>query len=229
MFKIFLADDEKHIRDLLSSFLKKAGYEVLTFETGDQLFLKCLDECPDLVVLDVNMPGTSGLEISKRLKEKFDVPVLLLTARDSDEDYEQGFEYGINDYFIKPFSPTKLVLRIKLLLKKTKYQNVTADILTLENLSLELTSRILTYQGNSIKLTKNESLVLRKILEMPNKSVSRDVLLNEVWGYDSDVETRVTDDTIKRLRKKMLAIDSHLKIETVWGFGFRLVNGVDDV
>lgn len=197
MFKIFLADDEKHIRDLLSSFFKKAGYEVLTFETGDQLFLKCLDECPNLVVLDVNMPGTSGLEISKRLKEKFDVPVLLLTARDSDEDYEQGFEYGINDYFIKPFSPTKLVLRIKLLLKKTKYQNVTADILTLENLSLELTSRILTYQGNSIKLTKNESLVLRKILEMPNKSVSRDVLLNEVWGYDSDVKTRVTDDTIK--------------------------------
>lgn len=229
MVKIFLADDEKNIRDLLASFLEKEGYQVSAFETGDQLLLQFLEETPDLVVLDITMPGTSGLEIARRIKEKSEVPVLLLTARDSDDDYEKGFSYGVDDYFIKPFSPVKLMVKIKVLLGKKQPLPAKVDSLAYQDLSLNLSSREICYQGKVIQLTKNEFLVLKALLTAPHKSISREELLQEIWGYSSDIETRVTDDTMKRLRKKLGDIKSPIKIETVWGFGFRIVDGDEDV
>lgn len=224
MVKIYVADDEKNIRELLVTVLTGAGYEVTGFETGDQLLLAFLDQEADLVVLDVMMPGSSGFDIAQKIRSRSEVPLILLTARDSDRDFMAGFASGVDDYFTKPFSPLKLSLRIQAMLKRLKQPDGSSPThLTFSGLSLSPTSRSAHYDGLALKLTNTEFEVLKLLLEHAGEAVSRDSLLEQVWGYESEVETRVTDDTIKRLRKKLRAQAPAVAIETVWGYGFKLV------
>lgn len=118
MARVYVADDEKNIRDLIASFLCEQSLEVEVFETGDQLFLRFLEEEADVIILDVMMPGTSGIDIAARIRKQSDVPIILLTARDGDEDFLQGFSAGADDYFTKPFSSLKLSLRVKAILSR---------------------------------------------------------------------------------------------------------------
>ena len=215
MAKVYVADDEKNIRDLIASFLRDQGLEVEVFETGDQLLLRFLEETADVVILDVMMPGTSGIDIAAMLRKRSEVPIILLTARDSDDDY-----------FTKPFSPLKLSLRVKAILARQPVvkdgANEEVKSLAYEGLEISDKERSASYQGKTIKLTNTEFELLKVLLSHIEEAVSRDDLLHLVWGYESDVETRVTDDTIKRLRKKMRGVESHVLIETIWGYGFKL-------
>lgn len=227
MAKVYVADDEKNIRDLIASFLRKQDLEVEVFETGDQLLLRFMEEAADVVILDVMMPGTNGIDIAGLLRKRSDVPIILLTARDSDDDFVKGFSAGADDYFTKPFSPLKLSLRVKAILARTpmtqEHSNKdSSDSLSYDELVLSNKERSATYQGKNIKLTNTEFELLKVLMSHSEEAVSRDELLRQVWGYDSEVETRVTDDTIKRLRKKLRGVDSHVLIETVWGYGFKL-------
>lgn len=159
MAKVYVADDEKNIRELIASFLREQGLDVEIFETGDQLLLRFMEEEADVVILDVMMPGTNGVEIVTMLRKRSDVPIILLTARNSDADFVKGFSAGADDYFTKPFSPLKLSLRVKAILaRQPQSQEVvkgTSDVVTYEALTLSEKERTVTYDNQVLKLTNN--------------------------------------------------------------------------
>ena len=224
MGKIFIADDEKNIRDLLGKFLEDAGHEVRLFENGDALLTALENDVPDIVVLDVMMPGLDGFTACSRIRKAHpDITILLLTARDTDADFMTGFTAGCDDYLTKPFSPLKLTLKVNAILsKRGKIETETSnDSKSFGDLTLADASFSCKTGGTEVKLTKTEFQVLSLLLTTPKQAVSRDKLLSDIWGY-SDVETRVTDDTMKRLRKKLKDAGSNVVIETIWGFGFKL-------
>ena len=222
MGKIFIADDEKNIRDLLGKFLEDAGHEVRLFENGDSLLTELDNSVPDIVVLDVMMPGIDGFTACGRIRKAYpDITILLLTARDTDADFMTGFMAGCDDYLTKPFSPLKLTLKVNAILSKLGKNEKNTDEMAFGDLSLDASSFSCRVLDSEIKLTKTEFQVLSLLLSTPEKAVSRDKLLSDIWGY-SEVETRVTDDTMKRLRKKLKDAGSRVHIETIWGFGFKL-------
>jgi hypothetical protein len=222
MGKIFIADDEKNIRDLLGKFLEDAGHEVRLFENGDSLLTELDNSVPDIVVLDVMMPGIDGFTACSRIRKAYpDITILLLTARDTDADFMTGFMAGCDDYLTKPFSPLKLTLKVNAILSKLGKNEKNTDEMAFGDLSLDASSFSCRVLDSEIKLTKTEFQVLSLLLSTPEKAVSRDKLLSDIWGY-SEVETRVTDDTMKRLRKKLKDAGSRVHIETIWGFGFKL-------
>ncbi|MCI5871722.1 response regulator transcription factor [Streptococcus sp.] len=221
---IYVADDEKNIRQLIENFLLDAGFRVLSFETGDALLQRFNQEPADLVISDVMMPRIDGFSLVAQLRKQSDIPIILLTARDSDADYMTGFTMGADDYFTKPFSPVALTLKVKATLNRLeKTPPLSQQEISLGDLHLSLDQRTAFYNQQELHLTNTEFQLLQFLMENAEKALSREELLEKVWGYDSDVETRVTDDTIKRLRKKLRAVDSHVFIETVWGFGFKLI------
>ncbi len=220
---IYIADDEENIRSVVKLFLKNEGYEVRDFENGDLLFEEFKKEKCDLIILDVMMPGSDGFEICTKIREISTVPILMLTARDSDMDYITGITLGSDDYFTKPFRPMSLVVKVKAIFRRIEFENTNREndkTLSFADVSINTSSKIVKYKDEIIDLTPNEYNLLTYLFENKDKAVSRDEILNNVWGYDAYVETRVADDTIKRLRKKI--IDTNLLIETVWGYGFRL-------
>lgn len=222
---IYVADDELEIRELLKRFLEEAGHKVSVFENGE-LLLEAFERQPaDLVILDVMMPGKNGYEICHILRQNSLVPIVFLTAKDNDADFIMGYTSGCDDYFTKPFSPIKLMMRVGAILKRQKMEseqyNSRESILKFEDLEMDVLGKKCTILGSNVKLTKTEWDLLLYLLERKEQAVSREELLNSIWGYSVEVETRVTDDTVKRLRKKISQSKS-IKIDTVWGFGFRL-------
>ena len=222
MGKIFIADDEKNIRDLLGKFLEDAGHEVRLFENGDSLLTELDNSVPDIVVLDVMMPGIDGFTACGRIRKAYpDITIILLTARDTDADFMTGFMAGCDDYLTKPFSPLKLTLKVNAILSKLGKNEKNTDEMAFGDLSVDVSSFSCRVLDSELKLTKTEFQVLSLLLSTPEKAVSRDKLLSDIWGC-SEVETRVTDDTMKRLRKKLKDAGSRVHIETIWGFGFKL-------
>lgn len=221
---IYIADDEENIRDLLASFLREAGHRVEVYENGDRLLKAVAEKEPDLVILDVMMPGTDGFSTCSAIRKKTDIPIILLTARGTDADYITGFTMGCDDYFTKPFSPVKLTMRVNAILKRLYADKAKTDDrqLAFGDLALVPAQKEARCGQRLLKLTATEYDLLQYILENKDRAVSREELLNSIWGYDKEVETRVTDDTIKRLRKKIRDSHSQVAIETIWGFGFKL-------
>jgi DNA-binding response OmpR family regulator len=222
---IYLAEDETAIRETIISFLSSEGYHVIGFENGDALYDQFIKQACDLVILDVNMPGNNGFEITKKIRQRSIVPILLLTARDSDLDYATGINLGSDDYFTKPFSAIALVMRVKALLRRVEMDQQANDSNPKEieqNGDLSINRKTLEVKINDqvIDLTPMEYQVLCYFFDHKEKAISRDELLNNVWGYSKEVETRACDDTIRRLRKKLEY--SQIQIETIWGFGFKL-------
>lgn len=220
---IYFADDEKNIRDLVVPFLEHDGFTVRAFETGDLLLEAYKNQKPDLVILDIMMPGTNGLDVMKSIRQYDNVPIIMLTARDSDVDFITAFNLGTDDYFTKPFSPIKLSLHVKALFKRldekaikneTQYQFL--------DLTLDTEKRIALLSNEEMPLTKTEFDFLLVLIEKPETAFSRETLLNRIWGFD-DIESRAVDDTIKRLRKKFKQYHSQVSIKTVWGYGFKLI------
>lgn len=230
---IYIADDEKNIRDLIKSFLESDGYEVSAFETGDEL-KAVFDEKPaDLVILDIMMPGTDGLTLCRKLREESSVPIIILTAKDSEYDYVQGITIGSDDYLTKPFRPTALLMRVRLLLRRMdmnekgdRSSKMSDEDISIGDLTFSGRRNEILCGGRPVKLTRTELKMLSYMMKNPEKAYSRDELLNAIWGYDTKVETRVTDETLRRIRKQLSACESNVSVRTMWGFGYRIeVNG----
>ena len=221
---IYAADDELNIRQLIQSFLEEEGYEVETFETGDALLEKFKQKPSDLVILDVMMPGTDGLSICNTIRKFSTVPILILTARDTTADYVTGITLGCDDYFTKPFSPVMLTMRVKAMFRRVELDKAIPYDEKLEYGDIEIMpkQKVAKCKGADLKLTITELNVLQYLMEKNGNAVSRDELLEKIWGYTSEVETRVTDDNIKRIRKKLNQQGSNVEIVTVWGYGFKL-------
>ncbi|HEN9066489.1 TPA: response regulator transcription factor [Streptococcus agalactiae] len=220
---IYFADDEKNIRDLVVPFLEHDGFTVRAFETGDLLLEAYKNQKPDLVILDIMMPGTNGLDVMKSIRQYDNVPIIMLTARDSDVDFITAFNLGTDDYFTKPFSPIKLSLHVKALFKRLDEKAIKNDTqYQFLDLTLDTEKRIALLSNEEMPLTKTEFDFLLVLIEKPETAFSRETLLNHIWGFD-DIESRAVDDTIKRLRKKFKQYHSQVSIKTVWGYGFKLI------
>lgn len=230
---IYIADDETNIREAIKTFLENDGYKVSAFETGDALLAAFKVKSCDLIILDIMMPGSNGFTICKELRTISTVPIIMLTARDSDLDYATGLSLGSDDYFTKPFSAMSLVMRVKAIFRRIEFDKAnrveTHDIesLSLGNIIVNQNTKTVTCCDQQLDLTPNEFNLLSYLLKNNDKAVSRNELLENLWGINTEVETRVADDTVRRLRKKLAK--SNVSVDTVWGFGFRLKVEGDNV
>ena len=222
--RIYVADDELHIRTLIQTFLVNEGYEVETFEDGNSLFDAFHASCPDLIILDVMMPGMDGFALCTAIRRESRVPIIIVSAKDAPMDRVTGITLGSDDYMVKPFLPLELVARVKALFRRAGYIRQDAgETLVCANLSLDPRSRCMTVGGAHFSVTPTEFAFLPYLMERRGEAVSKQVLLKEVWELpDYDLDTRVADDLVKRLRRKFREAGCRAAIETVWGYGFRL-------
>ena len=222
---IYLADDEKSIRELLHSFLTSGGYTVRSFENGDALLEAFHQEPAELVILDIMMPGTDGLTVCRELRSVSDIPIILLTAKDSELDYVMGISQGSDDYLTKPFRPTILLMKVKALLRRVEMdrgKTTAEDELHYVDIRYSATENAVFCGSTIVALTQTELRLLSYMMKQPEKAYSREELLSAVWGFGSEVETRVTDETLRRIRKKLLQAGSTVSVSTIWGFGYKL-------
>jgi DNA-binding response OmpR family regulator len=218
--KILIIEDESDVADLLTLNLRKAGFRTSTAADGVSGLQKARDDSPDFIVLDLMLPKLSGLEVCKILKSDTatsHTPILMLTARAEEIDRIVGLEFGADDYVTKPFSPREIVLRIRAILRRgeTADESLKAGPISIDPARYEV--RI---NGKRVHLTSIEFKLLQKLMQRRGRVQDRDRLLNEVWGYESVIDTRTVDTHVRRLREKLgKAGDA---IETVRGFGYRL-------
>lgn len=224
---IYLADDDPGLLEVYTAFLEAAGYEVRAFPTGDALAAEFATREPDLVVLDIMMPGTDGLTICKNLRKVSNVPIVMLTAKDSEMDYLHGLAIGADDYLTKPFSSSMLVMRVRALLRRVEMGRVAQapaapEVLAFGDIELVDAAHEVRAGSATLDLTMTEYALLHCLLKAKGTPVSRDALLSEVWGMDVAVETRVTDETVRRVRRKLRDAGSTTAIKAVWGYGYKL-------
>lgn len=217
-----MVDDEVYIRDLVSSALRIAGLEPVTAATGDDAIRMATRDEPDLVVLDVGLPGMDGFEVCRSLRDAGNqVPVVFLTARDDKEDMLQGFTKGGDDYITKPFSIDELVVRVRAVLRRTRQQTPASTTLTCADLTLDEATMRVARGDEPISLSPTEFKLLRFLLRHRDQVVSKAQILDHVWEYDFDGNASVVENYISYLRKKIDDRDPKL-IHTVRGFGYVL-------
>ncbi|MBQ7624578.1 MAG: response regulator transcription factor [Clostridia bacterium] len=224
--RIYLADDDRNIRELMSTFLINAGFEAEAFPSGDALLNAFEKSRPDLVILDIMMPGTDGLTVCSRLRQKdASLPIIIVSARDDPYDRVTGLSLGSDDYLVKPFLPLELVARVNALFRRTDTASGAKKDgpLSFGSLTLREDAREAFIGTSPLSLTPAEFGFLTYLLKNKERAVSRNELLRELWSFDFEADTRVSDDLLKRLRKKLREKGADFEIETVWGFGFRLV------
>ena len=219
---IFCVEDDGNIRELVVYTLETTGFEARGFEDGAAFFEALAGKLPELVLLDIMLPGEDGLEILKKLKASArtrNIPVIMLTAKGSEYDKVMGLDGGADDYVTKPFGMMELVSRIRAVLRRSR-QKEEGDMLVTGSLCLNRKKHEVTVKGEAVSLTLKEFELLRLLLENPNVVLTRDRLLEDIWGYDFDGETRTVDVHIRTLRQKLG--DEGNRIETVRGVGYRI-------
>lgn len=222
--KILVVDDEPNIIELNRMYLEGAGYRVEAARTGPEALDRFRSERPDLVVLDLMLPGIDGLSICREIRQQGATPIIMLTARTEDVDRIVGLELGADDYVTKPYNPRELVARVRAVLRRT---NPAADpaaapqVMQVGNITLDPARRTVTVGDEPITLRTKEFDLLQCLLQHQGLVLSREQLLSQVWGYDFAGETRTVDVHVAGLRKELRA--SNIAVETVWGIGYKLV------
>lgn len=216
--KILIVDDEMLIRKLVKDFLKKEGYIILEAEDGKQA-LNMILECKDinLVILDVMLPGYDGWTVCREVRKTSKVPIIMLTARSEEFDELYGFELGVDEYVTKPFNPNILVARVNAVLRRT--QGDGKSIKAFDGLVLDEGARTVLIEGNQVDLSPKEYEMLSYLVDNMGKALSREQILNQVWGYDYFGGLRTVDTHINRLRIKLEEKEEY--IQTVRGYGYK--------
>jgi DNA-binding response OmpR family regulator len=216
---ILIVEDDRNIGNLVRTYLERDGYSVLWVRSGEDAMAE-LDRHPlSLVVLDVGLPGIDGFEVCRRIRAHAETPVIMLTARDEEVDRVLGLELGADDYVPKPFSPRELVARVKAVLRRTQPKPPTDD-LTLGDVELKRGAREASRAGAALDLTMKEFDLLACFMEHAGLALSREQLLDQVWGLEFPGGTRTVDQHVAQLRAKL---DGSLQIETLRGIGYKLV------
>ncbi len=223
MATILIVDDEAHILELTRLYLEKEGFAVETAADGLTALQRAQAEPPSLVILDVMLPRLDGFEVCRRLRRESDVPIIMLTARAEDVDKIVGLEIGADDYLTKPFNPRELVARVKAVLRRVESGAARGQVIAVGDLSIDLARREVSVGGIPVALRTKEFDLLAALARDAGVVFSRDRLLESVWGYEFDVETRTVDVHINHLREKLAP--SSVAIETVRGIGYKLVAG----
>jgi len=226
--KILVVDDEEHIIELVELYLSKEGYQVVKATDGDEAVEKFTVEKPDLLVLDIMLPGRDGLDVLREVRKTSQVPVIMLTARESEVDKVVGLELGADDYLTKPFSPRELVARVKAVLRRSKPAAAEAvEVVERDGLSIDTQRRQVQVEGRgAVELTAKEFDLLLVLASNPGIVLTRERLMEKVWGYEYIGDTRTVDVYIRHLREKLADnAESPRFIQTVRGVGYRFKAG----
>ncbi|MCL5947503.1 MAG: response regulator transcription factor [Chloroflexi bacterium] len=222
---ILVVEDEANIVRILTMYLERENYRVIVARDGEQALEQFQVEQPDLVILDLLLPKVDGLEICRRIRRQSFVPILMLTAKKDETDKIVGLELGADDYMTKPFSPREMVTRVRAILRRTRHATslpIAEGILDFGDLRIDVPKRSVIAEGRQVALTAKEFDLLRALASSPGKVFSRDVLLNQVWGYDYYGDARTVDVHIGTLRKKLEMQPSAPRwVKTVWGIGYK--------
>jgi len=224
MTTVLVVDDEDIVRSVVVRYLKRDGYE--TLEAGDGLRARELIERarPDLVILDVMVPGVDGLELCRWIRSSSDLPVIMLTARGEEADRIVGLELGADDYIGKPFSPRELAARVRTVLRRVAASPTPAEALAFGDVVLERSTREARKAGEEVQLTAKEFDLIWFLASHPRRVFSRDQLMTSVWGYTRAIDTGTVTVHVRRLRQKLERDPSSPRhVQTVWGVGYRLV------
>jgi two-component system phosphate regulon response regulator PhoB len=225
--KVLIVDDEEAIRTMLSYNLERHGFNVLQASDGDEALsiINQADKKPDIIILDWMLPGLSGIEVCTILRTKATtrtIPIIMLTAKGEEFDKVKGLESGVDDYIVKPFSPNELVARIKAILRRTR-PVFTTKILEYKDLKMDMASYRVSRGNKEIHLGPTEFRILQCLMEYPKRVLSREHIMAQVWGYDSQVEPRTIDVHINRLRTALKADNEELPfIKTIRSAGYCL-------
>jgi len=222
--RILVVEDEPDVVELLEFNLRGAGFEVVSAEDGGEALKKAREHTPALIILDLMLPEVDGLEVCKILRRHpatAAIPIIMLTAKASEIDRVLGLELGADDYVTKPFSPRELVLRVKALLRRGAAVEKKEDVLHLGELVIDIPRHSVTAQGKPIDLTATEFKLLTTLAQRRGRVQSREQLLQDVWEYDSLIDTRTVDTHMRRLREKLGKAARYL--DTVRGVGYRFV------
>lgn len=221
---ILIVDDEPNIVELNRMYLEGAGYRVLSARTGPEALARFRAEHPDLLVLDLMLPGADGWTVCREVRRASQTPIIMLTARTEDIDRILGLELGADDYVTKPYNPRELVARVRAVLRRTQPSAEAADVaspLVLGDLQLDPARRTATVDDRVLVLRAKEFELLQHLMENPGIVLSRERLLSQVWGYDFAGETRTVDVHVAAVRRELR--HSNVTLETVWGVGYKLV------
>jgi DNA-binding response OmpR family regulator len=219
---VLVVDDEPTIREVVVSYLQRDGFRTLEAADGNRARELLETEPPDLVVLDVMLPGPDGLELCRWIRSRSKLPVIMLTARGEESDRIVGLELGADDYVTKPFSPRELAARVRTVLRRAEPGEGDAEQLSFDGLVLDARSREVKLHGEPVRLTAKEFDLLWFLASHPQRVFSRDDIMRRIWGYSAALDTGTLTVHVRRLREKLEDDPSHpRRLETVWGIGYR--------
>ena len=227
MHNILIADDNADITQVLAAYTTKEGYNPIIAADGEEA-LRLFDETsPSAVLLDVMMPKIDGYEVCRKIREKSNVPIILVTARGEGFEKIMGLDIGADDYIVKPFSPSEVMARLRAVLRRMVTSETSANVtsenyIKIDNLEINLDEYSLSIGGKKLSLTKKEIETMWTLAENPNKVFTRDNLLDSLWGFDYFGDSRTVDSHIKRLRAKLDEVEHpNWCIKTIWGVGYK--------
>ncbi|MFT8887788.1 response regulator transcription factor [Ethanoligenens sp.] len=220
--KILVVDDDRNINELLRLYLEKEGYSVASTYDGVDAVKKFEDHKPDLVLLDIMLPGMDGWQVCREIRKKSEKPVIMITAKGETFDKVLGLELGADDYIVKPFDAKEVVARIKAVLRRySGAENDAVKEVRYDNLTVNLTNYELRVEGQLVDAPPKELELLYHLASNPNRVYTRDQLLDEVWGFEYYGDSRTVDVHIKRLREKLEGKSEQWSLKTVWGVGYK--------
>ena len=219
MYKVLIVEDEDNMVSFIQMELKYEGYEVDVADNGRTAVSMALENNYDIILLDLMLPGINGLEVCRRIRKEKDTPIIMLTARDSVMDKVTGLQTGADDYLAKPFAIEELLARMEVILRRVKKSNKESEI-KFKDITLDIEGRIVKKNDEIIELTNTEFQLLLSFMRNKNRVLTREVLLNSVWGYNSEAETNIVDVYVRYVRNKLDKLDKEKYIQTVRGVGY---------
>lgn len=222
-YKIMVADDDPNVHQSLNAYFRREGYQMLSAYDGAQAVELARKSRPDMMILDIMMPGMDGLMVCREIRKESNLPIIMLTAKGDEFDKLLGLEMGADDYITKPFSPREVLARVKAVLRRMhelKDEDKSAH-LVIDNLDIDMNAFTVKLDGKQVQCTPKETEILWTLASNPGMVFSREHLLQSIWGYDFLGDTRAVDSHIKRIRAKLCGEGNHWDIKTVWGVGYR--------
>ena len=228
--KVLIVDDDKNICDLLRLYLEKEGYSVILSHDGEEAVVKFNALKPDIVLLDVMLPGLDGWQVCREIRKKSNIPILMITAKSDTFDKVLGLELGADDYIVKPFDSKEVIARIKAVVRRTGQSPAEMEVreVRYDKLSVNMTRYELKVDGKVVDAPPKELELLFYLASNPNRVYTRDQLLAEVWGFEYYGDSRTIDVHIKRLREKLEGVSDKWELKTVWGVGYKFETDEED-
>lgn len=221
MIRVLVVDDDPNICELIRIYLEKEGFQVAVCHDGRKAVEAFKEQTPDIVILDIMLPGLDGWQVCREIRRLSDIPIIILSAKDETFNKVLGLELGADDYMVKPFEPKELVARIRAVLRRFERHEDTPEQIVYPGLMINKSTYTVKINGREVDMPPKELELLYFLASNPNKVFTREQLLENVWGFDFYGDTRTVDVHIKRLREKLGSDETRWSIRTVWGVGYK--------